>query len=168
MKKIFFLSFLISLAVFLSACGPSARDLPLTSLQSLSENAEAYKDQDVKVQGHVVEFLGENSHLIVLPYTSIRQCKIGNLNTTCTDIKIMMSQVRVAEFLLQSGDNTIVVSEQSGGMYLPIPFVPDGHPTLPEGELQIVGRWRVKQDGNYVLYISGSEKLLPTTTPSIK
>jgi len=150
---------ILCLSLILVACGPTASELEFTSLNDLNSNPVAYDKTTVKVQGRVVEFLGEDSHFILLPYITTRPCMMGKTSTICTDIKLSLSQVRVAEFRLRSGDDTIVVSERTGGLYLPIPIVPAGTPSLPEGEIIVVGYWSTKADGTYVLYVSGSEEV---------
>jgi len=155
---------LLGLSLILFACGPMVSELEFTSLSDLNSNPAGYENTTVKVQGHVVEFLGEKSHFIALPYVTTRSCKIFDSWSICTDVRISISQVKVAEFLLQAGDQEILVSERSGGLYLPIPFVPASTPRLPEGEIVIVGYWSTKDDGSYVLYVSGADEIA-TSTP---
>lgn len=153
------------LVLFLSACQMEAVEIPLTSLADLNAKPAEYENETVKVQGRVVEFLGETSHFILLPYVTTRTCQIGKQTSICTDIRYSLSQVRVAEFLFEEGNDRIIVSEKSGGLYLPIPFVLAGTPDLPDGEIIIVGTWSQKNDGSYVLYVSGAEELA-TETPA--
>lgn len=160
--------------VLLVACSPVARSEdsgpnwvekltaskpnPMVTLEELNSGPEKYEGKTLRVEGEVIEFLGENSHFILLPYMSPRSCKIGNSWTICTDIRLSFSEVRVAEFTFQSGASKIVVSERSGATYLPLPVVFAGEPELPEGKITLEGVWSSKKDGGYILYISGVDK----------
>jgi hypothetical protein len=121
-------------------------------MSDLLANSDKYSSQNITVEGEVTKYLGEEDSWILLPYV------------TAHGVLLNVSETRVGKFTFADGEVEIVVSEKEGGLYLPIAVSPAGKPTLPEGRIRITGLWTKDADGNYVLYVSGTE-FVPTTTP---
>lgn len=149
-----------------AACGGSAgQTVTLTPINQLVTHPDQYVGQSVTVEGRVTKSLGEKSYMLLFFYPQMYPCKIGKMSSMCTRLMPSFSQVRVGTFEFSDGEQTIILTERTGGMYLPIPIVPAGSPQLPEGRLRITGTWTKDNQGNYQLHV-GSTESVATPTPA--
>jgi hypothetical protein len=148
--------------LFLAGCSHSGQEVQISDLAT---NPEEFLNEDVSITGKVTESLGETTHFLLYPYPVVRPCRIGNQQTVCTTVSISVSQVRVAVFEFSDMEYTVLVSEKTGGIYAPIPFVPAGSTDLPVGEISLNGKWVKDKEGKYYLHIHDVETLPTPTAP---
>ncbi len=162
MFKNFGLGLALILALGTVACGPAngAEPYPRVELTELVNHPENFLDKDISVEGHVTESLGERNYWLYHTYVVSELCQqdLDPEREVCLNVKSSLSEVRVGQFGFTDGENTIVVTEKTGGLYLPIPIVPAGSPNVPNGNLILKGTWRIDSDGKYQLHISGIEE----------
>jgi hypothetical protein len=163
-KQIFLILGVLVGMTLMAACEPV--EIKVVPLYELVNDPEKYMGQSIAVEGEVTKSLGEHSYFLVFayPHTSMCQQDTDPDQELCTEIKMSLSQVRVAVFEFSDGKQTILVTERTGGLYLPIPIVPASSPELPEGKIRITGEWTKDSEGNYNLHISGTDPI-PTSIP---
>lgn len=149
----------VLLVILLASC--TSEEATTVTAKELNSDPDNWEGRKVSITGHVVEYMGEDTSFLLLPYTHMYPCQrdADADMEICTEIRLSVSQVRVGKFRFSDGEDTIVVSQRKGGMYLPIPFVFASEPKLPEGELKVTGKWVKEKGGDYNLYISGEDEI---------
>jgi hypothetical protein len=125
------------------------------TVSDLAQDPTKYENQRVSVEGRIMEEIGERSYFLPYFYPHVTTNYKGELTT---ELKMSLSQVRVVSWKFSNGEATIEVTQRKGGMYLPLPIVVTGKPSLPTDTIQLSGTWKEKSEGGFVLHIEDVEE----------